>query len=408
MWFEGSIDQNLNATSVPKLRVDNGNLLILGDNLQVGTQVDLMNNGNVQLNGYDLVVLPGGTIIGYDNLNHFITNGTGSLGQTIGIASGSIVFPVGRTSYNPAFLTNVGVTDLFKVRVEDLVYQQGTSGPLETVNIVDRTWLITEETAGGSVTNLTLRWSIPDEVPTFDRTNCSVTHWNGSGWITYGYSNATNVGSGYYEQTWPGLTSFSPFAVQDDNEPLPVTLLDFQAIRLDAATARLDWSTENEVNSLGFGVERRLDHETAFSEVGWVDGAGNSSTPRSYDLRDPNGYSGLSHYRLRMVDIDGDFSYSEVRTISGMDGQPTITMWPNPVAENLNLQFDHFGDERVMVQIWSAEGKQIFSKPLDVHGSERFTITETSQLSAGMYSVQIYMEGKEMFVQKFLKLGLGK
>lgn len=406
MWFEGSANQNLNAASVPRLRVDNGNMLILGSNLTVSTQVDLMNNGRIQLGIHNLRVSSGGNIIGYDNINHIKTNGTGSLYQTVGSATGTVTYPVGRSSYNPAFLTNSGSTDEYDVRVEDIVYQQGTGGTPETNNIVNRTWRIDEGNSGGSNVNLTLRWNVADEVATFNRASSSITHWDGGGWVTYNYTAAANVGSGYYEQSWPGVNTFSPFAVQDDNEPLPVTLVDFTAIREDAATARLNWNTVNEVRNNGFAVERRLSNEIDFTQVGWVDGAGTTNTPQSYELYDPNGWTGLSHYRLRIVDMDGNFDYSEIRTINGLEGQPTITMWPNPVANDLQLLFEHFGEETVVVQIWSAEGKQIFDQPLEIHGSEQFTITQTSQLAAGMYSLQVRMEGREMFTKKFLKLGL--
>jgi hypothetical protein len=405
MWFEGTGNQNVNATWVPRLRVDNGNLLILGNSVTVSTQVDLMNNGNIQLGNHNLRVQSAGTIIGYDNNNHIITNGTGSLRQTVASTSGMITFPVGRSSYNPAYITNTGASDEFSVRVEDVVYQQGVSGLPETNNIVNRTWLIDEASVGGSNVNLTLRWNIADEVATFNRASCSVTHWDGGGWVTFGYSAATNAGSGYYDQTWTGLTSFSPFAVQDDNEPLPVTLLDFTAIRLDPETARLDWTTANETRNRGFAIERRLDYETDFKEVGWVDGAGTTNTQSSYDYHDPNNWTGLSHYRLRQVDMDGAFTYSEVRTINGLDGQPSITVWPNPVRDNMELQFDHFGEETVEVQIWSADGKQVFAQSLEVNGSERFTITQTSDLAAGVYHVQVFTPGRTPFTQKFLKLG---
>jgi hypothetical protein len=406
MWFEGSTNQVMNATSVPRLRVDNGNLLILGSNVVVSTQVDLMNNGRIQLGNNNLRVSSGGTIIGYDNINHIKTNGTGSLHQTIGSASGTITFPVGRSSYNPAFLSNSGTTDEFAVRVEDIVYQQGTTGSPETNNIVDRTWYIEESVIGGSNSNLTLRWNTTDEVASFNRASSSITHWDGGGWITYNYIAATNVGSGYYEQNWPGVNTFSPFAVQDDNEPLPVTLVDFTAFREDAATARLNWNTMNEVRNQGFAIERRLSNEADFTEVGWVDGAGTTSSPQSYQLLDPNSWTDLSHYRLRIVDMDGNFDYSEVRTINGLDGQPTITMWPNPVANDLQLLFEHFGEETVQVQIWSADGKQIFDQPLEINGREQFTITQTSQLAEGLYSLQVIMEGRAMYTKKFLKLGL--
>ncbi|MEM0997950.1 MAG: T9SS type A sorting domain-containing protein [Bacteroidota bacterium] len=405
MWFEGTADQNVNATWIPRLRVDNGNRLILGNSITVSTQVDLQNNGRIQLGTHNLRLSSAATLVGYDNVNHVITNGTGSLVQTASPISGMKVFPVGNSSYNPAFLTNSGTTDEFSVRVEDLVYQQGVSGLPETNNIVDRTWYVDEDAAGGSNVDLTLRWNAADETATFDRTTCSVTHWDGGGWVTYGYSVANNVGSGYYEQTWPGLVSFSPFAVQDDNEPLPVTLLDFTAIRLDPQTARLDWSTADEVRNRGFAVERRLSNEVDFTQVGWVDGAGTSSGTTSYDFYDPNNWSGLSHYRLRQEDMDGAFTYSEVRTIRGLDGQPTITVWPNPVRTNLEIQFDHFGEETVEVQIWSTEGKQVFRQPVEVNGSQRLTITQTADLAAGMYNVQVHTPSRPTFTQKFLKLG---
>lgn len=109
-----------------------------------------LTDGIVRLSAFNLTISPSGSTSGGSEASYVRTNGTGVLKRT---GSGSPVsYPLGNSSYNPAVLTNSGSSDVFSVRVLANVFTNGTSGPVITGNVVDRTWLVDEAAAGGSTT----------------------------------------------------------------------------------------------------------------------------------------------------------------------------------------------------------------------------------------------------------------
>ncbi|MCP4440863.1 MAG: T9SS type A sorting domain-containing protein [Aureispira sp.] len=179
--FEGATNQQISGlTSVTNLHVNNGNKLTLGSALSISNTIDLNNNGSVELSNNNLVLSSGAILSGYDANNYIITNGTGTFTRQVG--SSSMVFPVGNSIYNPLSISNNGTVDNFNVRVEDAVYQNGTSGSLVSSNVVRKTWFVGEETAGGSDITVTPQWNTSDEGSSFDRNNSGVAYWNGSAW----------------------------------------------------------------------------------------------------------------------------------------------------------------------------------------------------------------------------------
>ena len=215
IWFGGTVDQNLSAVSalvVPNLRVDNGHKLILGSDVEV-SNLDLSSNGNVALGSNNLVISTGGSIRNYDVNAYIISNGSGYLQQEVG--ANEVLFPVGNSAYNPATLKNTGTADNFQIRVEDVVYGNGTSGTAEGSNLVNATWFIEEQTAGGSNASLTTQWAANQELTGFDRNNSAIMYWDGSQWAAPSGFTTAAANAAYWTQTRSGLTSFSPFTVKD-------------------------------------------------------------------------------------------------------------------------------------------------------------------------------------------------
>ncbi|MBK7410242.1 MAG: hypothetical protein IPJ40_20605 [Saprospirales bacterium] len=114
------------------------------------------------------------------------TSGTGCLTQPMA-ASDIKTFPVGRIAYNPAALNLAAgsTTDDFCIRVEDDVFQTGSSGATVTDKVVDRTWFVNEGTAGGSTATLTVTWNSGEALGSFDASACYISHYTGSGWNGY-------------------------------------------------------------------------------------------------------------------------------------------------------------------------------------------------------------------------------
>ncbi len=406
LWFEGNASQNAIGDAplnIAKLRVDNGNRLLLGNHVNVSNRVDLTNNGDIELGAFNLNIASGGIVTGYDAANYIITNGTGTLEQAMN--SGDVKkFPVGNNSYNPATISNAGISDDFQIRVEDIVYSSGTSGSPETAHIVNRSWHISETVIGGSISDITLEWDAAEEL-TFDRFNCGVAHWNGTIWEHPSMSAASNISATRWAQTLIGQSSFSPFVVEDLLALLPIELLTFDATRKNKDNVQLNWVSASELNNLGFEVERMLESESAFKKVAWVDGMGTTTTVSNYLLNDNNGFEGISYYRLKQLDIDGSFVYSEVRAVAGETTIFSANIFPNPVGEFLRIRLGELPTDikTVYLKIMSIDGRILYQFTKNIQSYGLIEIDEVKNLIPGMYIIAIGIGNEPQQIEKFVK-----
>jgi hypothetical protein len=411
LWFEGATNQNITAdavVSIARLKVDNGNKLTLGNQVNVSTGVDLTLNGKIELGANNLVLASGATIANYDVNNYIITNGTGILQQEVSAAV--VVFPVGNSTYNPLNLTNSGTVDNFLLKVEDQVWGNGTTGNLETSNIVNRTWHLNEEVAGGSNASITVQWEQGQELTTFDRTNCALSHWNGSAWDhSMAYTSATNIGGTNWTQTRSGQTTFSPFALEDLMIELPVELLFFNAERKNVEEVLLSWSTATEINNQGFEIERMYESQATFESIGWVDGQGTTTSTTNYQYTDENSYGGISYYRLKQIDHDGTFSYSAIKAVAG-DGDRSISyteisIYPNPVADELKVRFDELPKsiKSAQIKIISSNGQILHDFETGLESYQVLKIGYVKRLVPALYILSVELDNGDKILEEFIK-----
>lgn len=221
--FDGTSGQQLlgtTATSFYNLILNNATGLTLAPSAGIITVVRntlTLSSGKITLGNFDLNIGANGvsgSIASASSTKYLITNGTGVLRQ-YNMGTGqrtSVLFPIGisSASYTPVTWNMVGssTVDNFSARVSQNVLVSGTSGNAYTTNVVDRTWNITEGTASGSSATLTVQWNAVDELTSFNRSSCYVSHYSG-GW-TQTSANATSSGTNPYTRTSGTVTSFSP------------------------------------------------------------------------------------------------------------------------------------------------------------------------------------------------------
>lgn len=391
--FEGGANQSIltdaASFSLARLQVNNGNRLVMTTPLTVTSAVNLNNNGSIELGTHDLVLDPSASISNFDENSYIVTNGTGVLQQEVGASS--VTFPVGNSSYNPATLSNAGTSDNFQVRVIDEVREEGTTGAVLTEDVVDRTWMIDEVVSGGSDVTVVLQWRTADELTSFDRSLSGVArHVSTTFWDNTTYAAATNVSAGVWSQTGTGVTDFSPFIVRDQQATLPIELLSFTAERESATAVALDWSTATEINGSHFEVERMLDNEEVFSKVGEVVAVGNSQSVENYAFTDGNAYEGLSYYRLKKVDEDGTFEYSEIRAVEGERLGLQVGVFPNPVNDVLQVRVNNLPEQQEMdIRILNHLGQLVYEGRRVVSSADVVAIPEVSRLVPGSYYLQL-------------------
>ncbi len=149
--------------------------------------------------------------------------------------------------------------------------------------------------------------------------------------ITHGETNPSDVFNPSLE--WIGFSTNTFNGLGYFNDPLPVELTSFSAATI-GSTIKLNWQTATEVNNYGFEVERRAlsAERQAWEKIGFVNGNGNSNSPKDYSFVDDKVSSGKYSYRLKQIDNDGQFEYSKTINVdfNGVKKFELSQNYPNP------------------------------------------------------------------------------
>jgi len=164
-------------------------------------------------------------------------------------------------------------------------------------------------------------------------------HYGSSAWTkqTAGTTSSTST-----SLTYTGYTgTFSPFAVGDASAALPVDLVYFEAKAIDDQQALLNWATASEINNNYFDLERSYD-AIHWEWVGNVTGNGTTNQLTDYSFRDKSiaTSKNTAYYRLKQVDFDGAFEYSDIRVVR-FDGRAEmleIAAYPNPFNQEVTIR----------------------------------------------------------------------
>ena len=166
--------------------------------------------------------------------------------------------------------------------------------------------------------------------------------------------------------------------------PLPVELTSFTA-NLIGGNVELHWTTQTEVNNYGFEIERATSLNqiiTMWDKVGFIEGNGNSNSPKEYSFTDfPSGGTKFQ-YRLKQIDNDGKYAYSNVVSIETKLANQFILNqnYPNPFNPSTAITYSIPSTSKVTLTIYNVLGKLIT------------TLVNTEQ-EAGTYSVNFNADG---------------
>ncbi len=172
----------------------------------------------------------------------------------------------------------------------------------------------------------------------------------------------------------------------------PVELSQFDAVA-DHLSANLIWETETEENSSHFEIETSangVDFERIAIVYSKSDMDGNSDSKLNYQYIDKGAATrGVSvYYRLKQIDRNSDFAYSEVRLVEFRDVVIESKAFPNPVHQGESVVVQ--GNDIQHVQLFDAKGQTVLSNKYD---GVRSTSIATDTLSPGLY--YILLDGKE-------------
>lgn len=265
-------------------------------------------------------------------------------------------------------------------------------------------------------TTLTRRWTVQDNGGTFSGSVNGLA-WTQSGSLHFSTSNGiyfidqftANQGAGTVQATLVANTGgLSLTDLGSDKFPsqttLPVKLSAFSVTK-QGNNAILNWTTASEVNTSRFEIERSYDG-VHFSSVGTKQANGNSTSDINYLYSDPISISsGIIYYRIKTVDIDGQFSYSKVVALR-INGKTisSLTVYPNPFTTDLKVELNADKDASATLRLSNAAGQIVVSKNAQVLKGNNVIIlsSELSTLNRGMYIVELITEDGKL-TQKIIK-----
>jgi trimeric autotransporter adhesin len=199
--------------------------------------------------------------------------------------------------------------------------------------------------------------------------------------------------NGYVLQT--NVASFSTFYFAKGGIVLPVDLITFSGSLQSNLSTILKWKTENEINTVGFELERSVDGNN-FKQIAFVKATGNNNTIQDYAHTDNEAIeqqSAILYYRLKMNNTNGSFKYSDIITILLPPTKASISVVPNPVVNDVSGNIVSPITGNVMLRIFDNTGRLISqTKTFVKKGNNSFT-QNINQLAKGAYYIDISGNG---------------
>lgn len=199
-----------------------------------------------------------------------------------------------------------------------------------------------------------------------------------------------------------GMSGFSDFATAQSGLPLPIELIRFDASSHSGKVVT-KWETASEVNNDYFIVERSTDAIT-FSKIGIVNGAGTTSEHNLYSLTDLSPVVGLNYYRLKQVDFDGGYTFSDIVAVKVNGSVNDITIYPNPANSVIRFDFSSESTSIIHVEVVDIMGKVVMSELKKFRKESGEMVMDIKNLSDGVYYLKV-VEDDVIFKGKFFKFG---
>lgn len=356
--------------------------------------------GSVNFNGSNKIIVLGNytltasSFTGNSSTNYVQTNGTGKLKMNVANNT-TVLFPVSNSSYNPVSITNnTGSSDDFSVKVYDEVYTNGLTGAVFTTPRIKRTWDISKTyTNGGSGINFTFNWN-PAEV--YNVSTPMLNHYNGTDWDAQTGSSSSTANS----MTYIGYTgTFSPFAISNSGDPLPVTLTQFSA-SCASDHVELNWQTASEQNSDVYIIERS-ENGIEWSPIDEVKAAGNSNQTIDYSYMDYDKMRGTLYYQLQQVDMDGKTkTYGPISATCHQEDLE-VSIYPNPTDGDYSILVSSNREENFEMYIEMANGTQVHQHTIHIKEGSNLLNMHSKDLDSGIYFVRI-TNGSDTYLKKLI------
>lgn len=168
---------------------------------------------------------------------------------------------------------------------------------------------------------------------------------------------------------------------------LPIKIRSFNANKTENSSF-LKLVTASETNNDYFTIERSGDGRS-FEAIGEIKGAGNSAEEKHYEFTDENPLPGINYYRIKQTDFDGQYSYSEIKSVQHT-GHSKIVISPLHTDGRLHIHTDMQGYD---VAVFSSAGQEV-TRFTELSGYQSVSI---ESLQSGLYIVKVLDQTFKVF-----------
>lgn len=256
----------------------------------------------------------------------------------------------------------------------------------------------------GTGSGLTITVSIPDMTLFAAAANLRLVGWDGFQWVNL--SSGPTASGNTENSTLSGtmIEGITAIGIGTVAMALPLHLQYFNAVP-DNCDAVLNWQSLNEINTKHFVIEQSSDN-IRFTAIATVKAKGRAGVNNYRSVVSQP--SGISYYRLKMVDNDGTYTYSgTVVCKTSCGGNEFMIVYPNPVEATgtLHVSFNTQYRGKALLIITNMLGQRFFTMPLTVTGSANLASIEVGRFASGTYllSVEIGAGQRIGSIQKFIK-----
>ncbi len=183
-----------------------------------------------------------------------------------------------------------------------------------------------------------------------------------------------------------------------ESAALPVTLISFEALATVDNKVDVRWATATESGNAFFTIERSTDG-TNFEAIAQLDGAGDADQVNRYRYTDQNPVLGMSYYRLKQTDFNGEFTFSEISGVRLLPEQNlTVKLYPNPVSPSGSMKVETSAGKNLLISIYDLKGRLYYQK--ENPQSHRPLEIPMDQFQRGMYLLRITDQEKGISISK--------
>jgi hypothetical protein len=366
-----------------------------------------LTSGNLVLAGNALVVT---TISGGSASSHIVFDaaGNGSVALDVPASTNALLLPVGTAAYYTPLTLQYPVAPIAGVITLSKVTPGMDGVDMPALN--DAGYILTRRseqywsysnTASGSSYTLSIDGS-SSQTGIDDPSNLRVIH--SADGTTFDLIGTHSAGSGStaVRTVIPDGTSGRFYLGGRDpgNNPLPVELSSFTS-NVNGRDIQLNWTTKTEVNSNKFVIEHALvntkDAAVTWTSIGTIQASGTSNSPKQYSYSDTKLQSGKYQYRLRMIDNDGSYKYSNVvETEIALPKNFELSQnYPNPFNPSTKIDYQVPVDAKVVMEVYNIAGQKVFELVNQEQSAGYYTVDfGASKLSSGVYIYRIVANDK--------------